>query len=126
MRCFAEAVTRAGRAQVELVAAVATLRAQWERWLAQPGPEGRRLRSDSAAWRILPLLGAHLTLTAPRVATELGIPTNSALAALERLSAAGVLTEHGVLPPTAGGRPGRLFISPELLGFTGTDPLSRR
>ena len=88
-----------------------------------PRDGARQLRSDAAAWRALDLLPCHLVLTAPMVAAELGIPLKSASAALGDLVAAGVLVEHGTVPPPGPGRPRRLFTSPELLGLAGSNPL---
>jgi hypothetical protein len=62
-------------------------------------------------------------LTAPTVASDLAIPLKSASAALRDLVGAGVLVEHGTVPPTGPGRPSRLYTSPELLGLTGSNPL---
>lgn len=121
---FAEAVSGAGRAQQELVAAVEALRAAWQERLAAPREGARRLRSNAAAWRVVDrLLPRHLVLTAPLVAQELGIPLKSASAALRDLVRAGVLVEHGTVPPNGPGRPSRLFTSPQLLGLAGASPL---
>ncbi len=42
---------------------------------------------------------------------------------LDDLVAAGVLDEHGTLPRRGRGRPSRLYVSTELLGLTGSNPL---
>ena len=120
---FAEAVSGAGRAQEELVAAVQELRHTWAERLSGPREGGRRLRSNAAAWRALDLLPRYLVLTGPVVAVELGIPLKSARAALRDLAAAGVLVEHGTVQADGPGRPRRLFTSPELLGLAGSNPL---
>lgn len=120
---FADAVSGAGRAQQELIASVEELRQDWHDRLAEQSLGSRRLRSDAAAWRLLDLLPRHLVLTAPQVASELGVAMKSALAALETLVEAGVLVEHGSVQPKPRGRPSRLFVSPELLGLTGANPL---
>ncbi len=120
---FAEAVSGAGRAQQELVAAVQELRHEWAERLSGPREGGRRLRSNAAAWRALDLLPRYLVLTGPVVAGELGIPLKSARAALRDLAAAGVLVEHGTVQQAGPGRPRRLFASPELLGLAGSNPL---
>ena len=83
----------------------------------------RRLRSNAAAWRVVELLPRHLVLTGPLVAAELAIPQKSANAALRDLVGAGVLVEHGTVPPAGRGRPSRLYTSPELLGLAGATPL---
>jgi Fic family protein len=120
---FADTVSGAGRAQQELVAAVAQLQRQWRDRLVEPRPGTRRLRSNAAAWRVLDLLPRHLVLTAPLVASELGVPAKSAGAALHALVDAGVLVEHGTVPPTGRGRPRRLYTSAELLGLAGANAL---
>jgi Fic family protein len=120
---FADAVSGASRAQQELVVTVDRLRAEWRDRLAAPRPGSTRLRSNAAAWRLLDLVPRLLVLTGPSVARELGIPLKSANAALGDLVAAGVLVEHGTVPPAGRGRPSRLYVSHELLGLTGANPL---
>lgn len=120
---FADAVSGAGRAQQELVAAVQELRRVWDDRLHAPREGTRRLRSNAAAWRALDLLPRHLVLTGPLVAQELGVPLKSANAALHDLVEAGVLVDHGTVPTTGRGRPRRLYTSPQLLGLTGSNPL---
>jgi Fic family protein len=120
---FADAVSGAGRAQQELVAAVQQLQRAWDERLAAPRAGARRLRSNAAAWRALELLPRHLVLTGPVVASELRIPLKSARDALRALVAAGVLVEHGTAPAAGPGRPRRLYTSPELLGLAGSTPL---
>jgi Fic family protein len=123
VRWFADAVSGAGRAQQDLVAAVARLQGEWRERLAAPRPGARRVRSDAAAWRALDLLPRHLVLTGPAVARELGIPLKSAGAALRDLAAAGILVEHGTVQGSGRGRPSRLYTSAELLGLAGSTPL---
>lgn len=120
---FADAVSGAGRAQEELVAAVQDLRRAWEDRLRAPRHGARRLRSNAAAWRVLDLLPRRLVLTGPLVAEELRIPLKSVSAALRDLVDAGVLVEHGTLQAKRRGRPSRLYVSHELLGLTGSNPL---
>lgn len=122
VRWFAESVSGAGRSQQELVASVARLQQAWRERLGAPRPESRRVRSDAAAWRVLDLLPRHLVLTGPIVSSELAIPLKSATAALVELVSAGVLVEHGTAPGRRG-RPSRLYVSTELLGLTGSNPL---
>ncbi|MCB9373237.1 MAG: Fic family protein [Microthrixaceae bacterium] len=121
VRWFADAVSGAGRAQQELVAAVERLHLEWRDRLSAPRDGARRRRSDAAAWRVLTLLPRHLVLTGPTVAAELGVPSKSANAALRDLVDAGVLVEHGTR--RGRGRPSRLYTSTELLGLTGASPL---
>ena len=123
VRWFAEAVSQAGRAQIDLVAAVDRLQREWRGRLAAPRQRSRRLRSNAAAWRVLELVPRMLALTGPSVAAELSIPLKSASAALRELADAGILVEHGTVPATGRGRPSRLYTSPELLGLTGSSPL---
>ncbi len=123
IRWFADAVSGAGRAQEELVAAVSQLRREWEERLAAPRDGAKRLRRNAAAWRALGLLPRHLVLTGPIVASELAIPLKSANAALHDLVDGGVLVEHGTVQSKARGRPSRLYTSAELLGLTGANPL---
>lgn len=126
VRWFADAVSGAGRAHRELAAAVEQLQREWSERLAAPRPSEKRLRTDAAAWRALDLLPRHLVLTGPIVADELAIPLKSASAALHDLVDAGVLVEHGTAQPTGRGRPSRLYVSVELLGLTGSNPLRAR
>jgi hypothetical protein len=123
VRWFADAVSGAGRAQQDLVAAVEQLQRDWKDRLDRPRPGAKRLRSDAAAWRVLELVPRHLVLTGPLVARELDIPLKSANAALRDLVDAGVLLEHGTVPAAGRGRPSRLYVSEELLGLTGSNPL---
>lgn len=123
VRWFADVVSGAGRAQLELVASVARLQREWRDRLAAPRVGTTRLRSNAAAWRLLDLLTRHLVLTGPTVAAELGIALKSASAALRQLVDAGILVEHGTVQPNGRGRPSRLYTSPELLGLTGANPL---
>jgi len=123
VRWFADAVSGAGRAQQELVAAVGRLQGEWRERLAAPRQAARRLRSNAAAWRVLDLLPRLLVLTGPIASTELAIPLKSANAALRDLVDAGVLVEQGTVQPTGRGRPSHLYASAELLGLTGSNPL---
>ena len=123
VRWFAQAVSGAGRAQQELVAAVQRLQREWHERLGAQRPGARRLRSNAAAWRVLDLLPRHLVLTAAIVASQLAIPLKSASAALRDLVAAGILVEHGSAVVNQTGRPSRLYASFELLGLTGSNPV---
>jgi Fic family protein len=121
---FADAVSGAGQAQQRVVAAVEQLRSGWRTRLAAHR-DGRPLRADAAAWRVLDLLPRHLVLTTPVVATALGLTRKGAGAALDGLAAAGILTPYGTEPAGSGGRPARRYVSEELLGLTGSSPLRR-
>jgi Fic family protein len=123
VRWFADAVSGAGRTQLDLIAAVDRLQREWRERLSAPREGARRVRSDAAAWRVLDLLPRHLVLTAPIVAAEIGVPLKSATAGLRDLVHAGILVEHGTVQGSGRGRPSRLYTSSELLGLTGSSPL---
>ena len=124
VRWFADAVSGAGRAQQELVTEVNRLRAAWQERLAARRGRGRRLRTDSSAWRVLDLLPRRLVLTAAAVANELTVPAKTAQAALRELVAAGVLDDYGEQRGDRG-RPATRYVSNELLGVAGAIPLRR-
>ena len=123
VRWFADSVSGAGRQQQELVARVEQLRREWRERLRTPQEGARRLRSNAAAWRAVELVPRHLVLTAPLVADELAVPLKTATAALRDLVAADVLTEYGTVPGSGRGRPPVLYVSTELLGLIGSNPL---
>ena len=123
VRWFALAVSGAGRAQQELVAAVERLHGEWRERLGAQREGARRLRSNAAAWQVLDLLPRHLLITAAIVASQLAIPLKSASAALRDLVAAGIHGEHGSAVLNQTGRPSRLYASFELLGLTGSNPV---
>jgi Fic family protein len=134
VRWFADAVSGAGRAQRELVGDVDRLRSAWRERLAAPRGRSRRLRADSATWRVLDLLPRRLVLTAAAVATEFAVPAKTAQAALRELVAAGVLTEYGGQRGDRAedggqhgdrGRPATRYVCDELLGLAGSPPLRR-
>ena len=122
VRWFAEAVSGAGAAQNDLIAAVDQLKAAWRQRLGGPRP-GRGLRSDSSAWQALDLVPRHLVLTADVVAREVGQSDKAARAALHTLASAGVLREYGTVRRQDTGRPRALYVSPELLALAGSNPL---
>jgi Fic family protein len=123
IRWFSDTVSGAGRAQQELVASVRRLQQTWRERLAGTREGSRRLRSNAAAWRVLDLLPRDLLLAGPTVAAELTIPLKSANSALRDLVDAGILVEHGSALAKGRGRPRRLYVSPELLGLIGSNPL---
>jgi len=123
VRWFADAVSGAGRAQQDLARSLESLLAQWKIRLGAPRAGARRLRENSAAWAVLELVPRHVVLTAPLVVRELGISPKTAHAALQELVAADVLVEQGHDEAQVRGRPPALFVSPELLGLTGSTPL---
>ncbi|MHB2022358.1 MAG: Fic family protein [Mycobacteriales bacterium] len=121
---FADAVSGASRAQQELVSDVERIRSGWDMKLAVYG-KVRRLRSDAGARRVLDLLPRHLVLTAPVVASALGLTRQAAGTALRTLADAGVLTPFRAAAPSGRGRPAQLYVSEELLALTGSSPLRR-
>jgi Fic family protein len=123
VRWFADAVSGAGRRQQELVTAVGNLQSDWQERLRGPREGARRLRSNAAAWRVVHLVPRHLVLTAPLVAQELGVPPKTATAALRDLVSVDILAEYGTVPGGGGGRRRQLYVSPELLGLVGSNPL---
>ena len=134
IRWFADAVSGASQAQVDLLAEVRTLQARWATQLgavrgnqqgaSRTGQQGGRvLRRDAAAWRLLKLLPRQLVLTAPAVAAALDITPKAAADALKTLAAAGILTPHGRLPAPGRGRPAPVYVSVELLALAGASPL---
>jgi Fic family protein len=123
VRWFADAVSGAGRRQQELISSVGNLRRDWQERLQTPREGARRLRSNAAAWRVVDLVPRYLVLTAPHVAQELTVPLKTATAALRDLVGVGILTEYGTVPGAGGGRPRHLYVSPELLGLIGSNPL---
>jgi len=120
VRWFGDAVTNGGRAQGNLVREVEGLKTLWRDRLGQR--EGRSLRSDAAAWRVLELLPRHLLLTSDVVSAELKISNKAAIAALRQTADAGVLLEYGTMI-RGPGQPAKLYVSKELLGLTGSNPL---
>lgn len=122
VRWFADAVTGAGRAQRALVRSVEEVKQQWRTTLAGPR-EGRALRRDALAWRVLDLLPRHLVLTAALVAEHTGRTQRAAGNALGQLAAAGVLVEHVAAGRRGPGRPARLYVNPDLLALTGANAL---
>jgi hypothetical protein len=122
VRWFADAVCAAGQAQSALVAEVETLKREWRRRLGAPR-EGRAMRSDSAAWRVLDLLPRHIILTSAVVSGELNLTIKAANDALRQLAAAGVLLEYGTVARQGRGRPPMLYVSDELLALAGSSPL---
>lgn len=119
VRWFADVVTGAGEAQRALVVAVERIRSRWREQLAVP-TDGRIVRRDALAWRLLDLLPRHLVLTSTMVAAEQGVSTRAATNALNELVAAGVLVEHVPRGHRGPGRPARHYVSPELLAVAGS------
>jgi hypothetical protein len=115
---FADAVAGAGEAQTGLVRQVDALKLHWRARLA----EGF-VRSDAGAWRVLDMLPRHLVLTTAVVSAELGLTNKGAKAALDQLAEVGVLLEYGTTHRQRAGRPFALYVSEEILGLTGANPL---
>jgi predicted ArsR family transcriptional regulator len=57
------------------------------------------------------------------LADELGISRKAATATLHRLAEVGILEQRGTLNRAGPGQPAALFISRELLGLVGSNPL---
>ena len=121
IRWFADAVSCAGQAQLDLLAEVASLQIRWRSRLAEA--DGRAPRRDAAAWTLLELLPRRLVLTARIVADALDITPKAAADALTTLADAGILTVGGALPAPGRGRPAPVYVSPELLALAGATPL---
>lgn len=121
IRWFAEVVAKGGRAQRALVTRVQELRVEWQRRLEDHGE--RKPRRDAAVFDVIGLMPRHLAFTSPVLERELGISRKAAGATLRRLADAEILTEYGTAAPTAAGQPARLYVSTELLGLAGSNPL---
>jgi Fic family protein len=117
---FATAVTSGGRAQRSLIASVDQIKHRWREQLADTA---RQARSDAAIFDALDLLPRHLVLTSRILSDELGISRKASLATLHRLVVVGILTEHGTVSRATAGQPASLFVSRDLLGLAGSNPL---
>ncbi len=83
--------------------------------------QGRGVRRDALAWRVLDLLPSHLALSSALVSGRLDASARAATGALTELASAGILTRHARPGPT--GRPGRqafVYLCPSLLEATGS------
>jgi len=118
---FADTVRRAGEAQGSLIAEVDALKHRWRERLG--ARSGRSLRRDAAAWQILDLLPRHLILTTQAVTAELGLTNKAAKSALDQLAEANIVLEYGTTGSGKRGRPSTLYVSTELLGLAGSNPL---
>jgi Fic family protein len=117
---FANAVAQGSRAQQSLISNVEEIK---RRWRAQLEVGERGIRSDAAIFTALELLPRHLVLTSSTLSHELGISRKAALATLHRLATLGILSEFGTLRTTSAGQPATLFVSRDLLGLAGANPL---
>jgi Fic family protein len=117
---FAEGVANGGKAQRELISNVDAIKQRWRHLLA--GSQ-RQIRSDAAVFAALDLLPHHLVLTSQTLTTELGISRKASLATLRRLVQIGILTAYGTLKRQTAGQPAALFVSRDLLGLAGSNPL---
>jgi len=123
VRWMAGAVTGAGRAQRALVVELAAVRSRWRQVLEGSG-RGRPPRSAALAWQTLDLLPGHLVLTAAIVAVETGRTPRAAQNALGALAGAGILVRYdGPTPVVSRGRRPARYVSPELLGLSGSTAL---
>jgi Fic family protein len=117
---FADAVSSGGRAQRALISNVEHIKRGWRDRLAATE---RKPRSDAAVFAALDLLPRHLILTSQILADELQISRKAALATLHRLVDVGILTEQGTVLRETSGQPTLLFVSRDLLGLAGSNPL---
>jgi Fic family protein len=117
---FADAVASGGRAQRALISNVEQIKREWRERL---DATERRPRSDAAVFAALDLLPRHLVLTSRILADELGISRKASLATLHRLVRVGILTEQGTVSRETPGQPSSLYVSRDLLGLAGANPL---
>jgi hypothetical protein len=115
---FGNVVASGGRAQRALIASVEQIKHRWRDQLADTAR-----RSDAAIFDALELLPRHPLLTSRILSDELGISRKASLATLHRLVAVGILTEHGTISRATAGQPASLFVSRDLLGLAGSNPL---
>jgi Fic family protein len=120
IRWFANAVAEGAKAQRALVSNVEQIKRRWREQLADGE---RKPRSDAAVVAALELLPRHLVLTSQTLVDELGISRKASLATLHRLARAGILTEFGTLRRQTAGQPATLYVSRDLLGLAGSNPL---
>lgn len=117
---FADAVTNGGRAQRVLISSVEQIK---HRWRGQLASTERKVRSDAAIYAALDLLPRHLVLTSQTLVDELAISRKASTATLRRLAQLGILTEYGSVRRETSGQPASLFVSRDLLGLAGSNPL---
>jgi len=116
---FASAIQKAARVQRNLIDELQVIKSNWLHALSEGSP---KLRRDSLAWQLLELLPRKLVLTSSMVENELGVSKKAALDSLRELVSRGVLVEHGGLS-SGHGKPAILFVSSDLLGLAGSNPL---
>jgi Fic family protein len=117
---FANVVAEGGKAQRALVSNVEQIKRRWREQLASGG---RRPRSDAAVNAALGLLPRHLVLTSQTLVDGLEISRKPSSATLHRLARAGILTEYGTVRRETAGQPATLYVSGDLLGLAGSNPL---
>ena len=117
---FADVVAEGGKAQRALVSNVEQIKSRWREQLFSGD---RKPRSDAAATAALELLPRHLVLTSQTLMDALGISRKASLATLDRLAWAGILTEYGTVRRKTAGQPATLYVSRDLLGLAGSNPL---
>lgn len=76
-----------------------------------------------AAWRIIDLLPRQLALTTAVVTAELGMTAKAAKSAHDQLADADIVVEYGTTSARGRGRLASLYVSAELLGLAGFNPL---
>jgi hypothetical protein len=117
---FANAVADGGKAQRALVLNVEQIKRRWRQQLASGEHKPRR---DAVVTAALELLPRHLVLTSKTLVDELEISRKTSLATLRRLARAGILTEYGTVRRQTAGQPAALYVSRDLLGLAGSNPL---
>lgn len=117
---FANVVVDGGKAQRALISNVEQIKRRWRERLASGEGKPRR---DSAVNAALELLPRHLVLTSQTLVDGLGISRKTSLASLDRLARAGILTEYGTVRRETAGQPAALYVSRDLLGLAGSNPL---
>jgi Fic family protein len=117
---FADAVTQGGGEQRQLASSVEQVKRRWREHLAGSGGAPR---ADAAVHATLDLLPRRLVLTSQTLVDELGVSRKAALASLRRLETAGILTAQGTVRSQGPGHPAQLYVSRDLLGLAGSNPL---
>ncbi len=117
---LAGAVAKGGQAQRTLIQSVERIKGEWTERLTA---SDRKVRSDALIFEALGLMPRRLVLTSPILERELGVSRRAAWATLRRLAEIGILTSYGKVPPAGAGQPAALYVSRDLLGLAGSNPL---
>jgi hypothetical protein len=108
IRWFAGAVEHTARTTDQLLTAATAVIAAWPERVAD-------IRRDAAAHTVLPLLPAHPALDVVTTASLTGVSESAARAALEQLTARGILRVEPATTTSGPGRPRRWWVAGELL-----------